>query len=76
VAVEELALDLATDVEDRHREDGDEDVGVLAGLQRLLGKRNFGQGGGLRSRGVDPEVLDRLLDAEEVPAHDLAGALL
>jgi len=76
VIVEELALDLATDIEDRHREHGDEDVGVLHGLQHFLGERNLGQGGGLGSRGVDPEVLDRFLDTEEVPAHDLAGTLL
>ncbi len=76
VAAEELVLDFVTDVEDRHREDGNKNVGVLGGTKHLLGERNLGQGDGLRSSGIDPEVLDRFLDTEEVPAHDLAGAVL
>lgn len=76
VAVEELALDLATNVEDRHREHGDEHVGVLGSRKGLLGVRDLGEKSELLPRGVDPEVLDRFLDAEEVPSHDLAGAHL
>ena len=76
VAVEELALDLAANVEDRHREHGDENVRVLAGRELFLGERNLGEIGELLLRGVNPEVLDRFLDAEEVLAHDGAGLLV
>lgn len=71
-----LLLDDATDVEDRQREYSDENVRVLAGRKHFLAERNFGQVGELLLRGVNPEVFDRFLDAEEVLAHDLAGELL
>jgi len=71
-----IAGNLATDLENREREDGGEDVRVLALLEHRLGERDFGKGGGLLPRWIDPEVPDRFLDAEVVTAHDLAGALL
>ncbi len=71
-----LLLDDATDVEDRQREYGDENVRVLTGREHFLAERNFGQVGELLLRGVNPEVFDRFLDAEEVLAHNLASELL
>lgn len=71
-----VAGNLAVDLENRERKDGDEDVRVLALLECRLGERNFGKSGELLLRGIDPEVLDCFLDAEVVAAHDLAAALL
>lgn len=71
-----VAGDLAADLENREWEDGDENMRVLTFLKRRLGERNFGKSGELLPRGVNPEVLDRFLDAEIVAPRDLAGALL
>ncbi len=43
VQVDELGLDLAANVDERHREHGDKNVRVLAGLQHFLGERNLGE---------------------------------
>ena len=71
-----LLLGDTADVEDRQREKCDKNVCVLAGLQHFLAERNFGESGELLLRDINPEVFDRLFDAEEVRAHDLAGELL
>ena len=50
VLIVEQALaagDLAADLEDRKREDGDENVCVLALLERRFGERDFGESGEL-----------------------------
>src|SRR3989344_5669295 len=72
-----LALaNLAADLEDREREYRCEDMGVLRLLKHCLGERNLRESCELLARGIDPKVLDGLLDSEEVLAHDLAGPLL
>ncbi len=65
VGVEELVLDPATEFADRQREGHNKDVCVLAGQEDFLGERHIGEIRELLLRGVDPEVLDRLFDAED-----------
>ncbi len=76
VAVEELALYFAADLDDRHREDDNEDVGVLALAEFSFCERDLSKCRELRSRWLHAEVPDRFLDAEEVLAHDFMGKFL
>jgi len=66
----------AANVEDRQGERGDENVRVFAGTQHFLTPRNLGQERELLFRGVNPKMLDRFLNTEKVPPHDLASELL
>ncbi len=70
LVVEDLGGHLATNVDDGEWEDGDENVGVLLPFELRFGERNLGEEDELSSRGIDPEVLHRLFDTEEVLSHD------
>src|ERR1035437_1847697 len=72
----ELVRRLTSNVENRHREHSDEDVGVLARGENFLTPRHFSEVSELLLRRVNSEVQNGFLDAEEIPAHDLAGTLL
>jgi hypothetical protein len=82
VAKEKPVIHPTTDVEDRKREDGNQDVSVPARGERFLGEWNIGESSKLPLRGIDSEVLDRVLYTEEIVSHaflvlhDFTGTIL